>query len=304
MLVFRPHVLHLNTSAQLRGPWDTLMLAWATLLRVRSVYHIRMGRMPLVMKNHGWEWWGLRWALKLADRVVILDLASEQALKGFLPARRVVRMPNAIAVQPVANGQALVEPPSVLYLGHLIPTKGIEELMEAWRELRPQGWRLRLAGQGSAAYQRELLRNVGPDAGVEFLGALRPEAAWSRMQSAYIFVLPTHTEGFPNVILEAMAAGKAIISTRVGAIPEMLDADENEPCGLVITPRDAGALAAALRDLMAAPELRETLGRRAQVKVARSYTTDVVFEQLLHLWNDTARRRASIDRQSCSVAVK
>jgi glycosyltransferase involved in cell wall biosynthesis len=67
------------------------------------------------------------------------------------------------------------------------------------------------------------------------------------MQAADLFVLPTYTEGFPNVILEAMAAGKAIISTRVGAIPEMLAVDENESCGLVIAPRDAGALVAALR---------------------------------------------------------
>jgi glycosyltransferase involved in cell wall biosynthesis len=136
---------------------------------------------------------------------------------------------------------------NVLYLGHMVPTKGMKESMEAWQQLRPQGWRLRLAGQGSAAYQKELPGIVGPDAGVEFLGDLPPEMAWRCMQAADLFVLPTYTEGFPNVILEAMAAGKAIISTRVGAIPEMLAVDENESCGLVIAPRDAGALVAALR---------------------------------------------------------
>jgi glycosyltransferase involved in cell wall biosynthesis len=176
--------------------------------------------------------------------------------------------------------------------------------MEAWRELRPQGWRLRLAGLGNAAYQKELLGIVGPDAGVEFLGDLPPEVAWRHMQAAEIFVLPTHTEGFPNVILEAMAAGKAIISTRVGAVPEMLDADENEPCGLVIAPRDAGALVAALRQLLSDRELRETLGRRAQAKQARAYTTDVVFGRLLRLWKDAAGQKAGAGEQSCSVAAK
>ena len=62
IVVFRPHLLHVNTSGQLRGPWDTLMLAVAAIIRVRSVYHIRMGRLPDVMARKGWEWWGLRWA--------------------------------------------------------------------------------------------------------------------------------------------------------------------------------------------------------------------------------------------------
>lgn len=51
-------------------------------------------------------------------------------------------------------------------------SKGMKELMEAWRELRPQGWRLRLAGLGSAAYQKDLMEIVGSVAGVEFLGDL------------------------------------------------------------------------------------------------------------------------------------
>jgi len=301
---FRPHVVHLNTSAQLRGPWDTVMLAVATMLGVRSIYHLRMGRLPQILARKRWEWWGLWGALRLADQVVVLDQESEEALKRVLPAKRVVRLPNAIAPPSPGVGHAGAEGPSVLYLGHVIPTKGMKELMEAWRELRPRGWRLQLAGLGSTTYQEALRQVVGPDAGVAFLGDLPPEAAWRCMQAAEVFVLPTYTEGFPNVILEAMAAGKAILSTRVGAVPEMLDADRDEPCGLVVKPRDVAALAAALRQLLSDPQLRETLGRRAQAKLARSYTTDVVFDRLLRLWNHAAGRQANVGAPSCSVVAK
>ncbi len=299
-LVFRPHVLHLNTSAQLRGPWDTGILAVAALMRVPSIYHIHMGRLPEVMARNGGEWWGLRWALALADRVVVLDQASEQALKRFLPSQQVVRLPNAIAPPPVANAHSEPEPPNVLYLGHVVPSKGMRELMGAWRQLCPQGWRLRLAGLGSAAYRKELLGIAGAEAQVEFLGDLSPEVAWRHMQAADICVLPTYTEGFPNVILEAMAAGKAVISTRVGAIPEMLDADGEEPCGLVIAPRDVGALADGLRELMGNFRLREALGRRAHAKVLRCYTTDVVFGQLLSLWRGVGGEGHNVGVQNLS----
>jgi glycosyltransferase involved in cell wall biosynthesis len=290
LVFFRPHIIHVQTSAQLRGPWDTGILAVAALMGVPSFYSIHMGRLPEVMARKGWEWRGLRWALKLADRVVVLDQSSEKALKRFLPAERVVRLPNAIAVPPLERSSVPPESPIVLYLGHVIPTKGMKELMEAWRVLRPQGWRLQLAGLGSAAYKQELLEIVGPEAGVEFLGDLPPEKVWECLQDAAIFVLPTYTEGFPNVILEAMAAGKAIISTRVGAIPEMLDADEPEACGLVIQPRDTGVLIAALRELMADPQRRKFLAQRARAKLERSYTTDAVYGRLLTLWREVSNR--------------
>lgn len=303
-IAFRPDVLHLNTSAQLRGPWDTAILAMAALGRVRSVYHLRMGRLPEIMSRNGWEWWGLRGALQLADQVVVLDLASQNALKHLLPAGRVVRLPNAIPLPPVESGHEPPTPPTVLYLGHVIPTKGMRELMAAWREIRPHGWRLRLAGQGGVAYQNQLLDIVGPEAMVEFLGDLLPDAAWREMQAAEVFVLPTYTEGFPNVILEAMAAGKAIVSTRVGAIAEMLDADGESPSGLVIQPRDAGSLANALRQLLSDAELRETLGARARGKVTRCYSTDVVFRRLLDLWDAPERQPIIAGVQSCSLALK
>jgi glycosyltransferase involved in cell wall biosynthesis/aminoglycoside N3'-acetyltransferase len=302
LVVFRPQVVHLCSSAQLRGPWDTVMLGVASLFRVRSMYHLRMGRMPEIMEQKGWEWWGLWGALKLADRVVVLDEKSEAGLKRFLPVERVLRLPNAIGEMPGNSGAAALEEPNVLFMGHVVPEKGLKELMEAWRELRPRGWCLRVAGLGSAAYQEELLGVVGPDAGIEFLGDLSREAAWQQMRAAGIFVLPTHTEGFPNVVLEAMSAGKAILSTRVGAVPEMLDADGREPCGWVVPPRDAGALVSGLRKLLSDENLRDTLGRRALAKVRRAYTTDVVFEQLVGVWQQVAGLHSRSTQRSPAVA--
>ena len=288
ILIFRPHVLHLNTSGQLRGPWDTAVLGLAKLARVRTVYHIHMGRLPAVMARKGWEWWGLRWAIKLADRVLVLDTQSETAVRAFVPSERVSRLPNAIETsQTQINCQAPTER-SVLYLGHVIPTKGLKELMLAWREAAQKDWKLRIAGPCSHSYRKELQGIVGSKVRTEFMGDLSPDAAWECMQCADIFVLPTWTEGFPNVILEAMAAGKAIISTAVGAIPEILDANSDRPCGLVLEPRDPAVLAEALRIVLTNAELRDTLGRRALAKVRRLYTTDTVFSKLVDLWNDIA----------------
>ena len=290
LLRHRPQVLHLNTSAELRGPWDTAILALARALGTRCFYHIHMGRLPEVLEHHGWEYWAIRWALKLADRVIVLDKSSEQALKRVIPANRVVRLPNPIAPINALSHNSRAGKPTVLFMGHLVPAKGLQELMQAWHEVQPTGWGLQLAGPGEAAYRERLSRIAGEGSNVEFLGELPAADAWERMQNADAFVLPTHTEGFPYVILEAMAAAKPIICSRVGAIPEMLDADAPEPCGLVIPPRDVSALVGAMRQLLGNRLLRADLGRRARSKLENSYTTDIVFTRLLELWHETAGR--------------
>jgi glycosyltransferase involved in cell wall biosynthesis len=106
------------------------------------------------------------------------------------------------------------------------------------------------------------------------------------MASADIVTLPSHTEGFPNVILEAMACSKPIVATRVGAIAEMLDADSSAPCGVVIEPKDTPALTAALKNLMTDRSLGQKLGQRAREKVEREYGEPVVMNRLVALWRE------------------
>lgn len=169
-IAFRPDVLHLNTSAQLRGPWDTAILAMAALGRVRSVYHLPNGP---VARNHVAERLGVVGTSRGASTGRPsggVGPGFAECAEAFTPCGAgVVRLPNAIPLPPVESGHEPPTPPTVLYLGHVIPTKGMRELMAAWREL-PHGWRLRLAGQGGVAYQNQLLDIVGPEAMVEFLG--------------------------------------------------------------------------------------------------------------------------------------
>ena len=84
-----------------------------------------------------------------------------------------------------------------------------------------------------------------------------------------IFVLPSLKEGFPWVILEAMAAQSAIIATRVGAIPEII---ENEVDGLLVKPKNSQELAEKIVYLLKNPELRENLGNRAREKVEQNFS--------------------------------
>jgi glycosyltransferase involved in cell wall biosynthesis len=110
------------------------------------------------------------------------------------------------------------------------------------------------------------------------------------LREADVFVLSSSREGFPVVVLEAMASGLPVVSTRVGGVSEILQDGEN---GMLVPPGDPGALAAAIRRLMTDSTLRASLGRRARETVASRFSLDRAVERYGRLYETALARRRS-----------
>jgi glycosyltransferase involved in cell wall biosynthesis len=123
---------------------------------------------------------------------------------------------------------------------------------------------------------------------VELSGWLEPAAREQQLNSAAVFCLPSHAEGLPMALLEAMAAGKAVVASRVGGIPEAVHDGEN---GLLVPPRDARALATALARVLADAGLRARRGERTRDTVAQHYSTEAICGRLAAIHNDLAGAR-------------
>jgi glycosyltransferase involved in cell wall biosynthesis len=106
------------------------------------------------------------------------------------------------------------------------------------------------------------------------------------MCKADVFLFPSHGEGFPNSLVEAMAAGMASVVTPVGAVPEMV-ADGG---ALVVPVGDAGALRNAIERLAADPELRRRLGEEAQRVVQARYTPSLALAPLADAYRRMLRQ--------------
>ncbi|WP_281018734.1 MULTISPECIES: glycosyltransferase family 4 protein [unclassified Minwuia] len=110
-----------------------------------------------------------------------------------------------------------------------------------------------------------------------------------RMRSGDVFLMPSYGEGFPNSLLEAMAAGLAPVVTPVGAVPEIVTDGKD---GLVIPAGDADALAGAIRRLVDDPALRLQLARSAQERVRQTFVAEVVLERLAAAYLELLARKA------------
>jgi teichuronic acid biosynthesis glycosyltransferase TuaC len=148
----------------------------------------------------------------------------------------------------------------VVYVGRLVPEKGLRELLDAMATLAPQRPKLQLALVGEGPMRAELDAKVAADPAlrVHLPGAQGPHEVACWMAASDLVTLPSYSEGHPNVLVEALACGRPVVATPVGGIPEVVDAD----CGLLVAARDPVALAAGLRNALERQWDKGALSRR------------------------------------------
>ena len=148
----------------------------------------------------------------------------------------------------------------VVYVGRLVPEKGLRELLDAMAALAPQRPKLQLALIGEGPMRAELDARIAADPAlrVRLPGSQGPHEVARWMAASDLVTLPSYSEGHPNVLVEALACGRPVVATPVGGIPEVVDAD----CGLLVPARDPAALAGGLRDALDRRWDEDALSRR------------------------------------------
>jgi colanic acid/amylovoran biosynthesis glycosyltransferase len=177
--------------------------------------------------------------------------------------------------------------PLFLAVGQLKAKKGFSYLIDACRILRDQGleFECHIVGEGPLRDQlEEKIRSIGLGDRVALLGALPHRAVVEKYREATVFVLPCVTgtdgdrDGIPNVILEAMAMGVPVVSTRHSGIPEAV---EDGISGLLVPPGDSSALTRAISRVIHDEALQERLGQNARKRILEMFDVRRNVERLL-----------------------
>jgi glycosyltransferase involved in cell wall biosynthesis len=174
-------------------------------------------------------------------------------------------IPNGVEIPDEVGVEA--EPAEVLYIGRLSEEKGIRELAEATR-----GLNLVVAGDGP-------LRSLVP----ETPGFVPRSEVERLLARAAVVVLPSHREGLPMVLLEALAHGRAVVATPVGGIPSLV---KDGVSGLFVPPGDAQALRAAIEGLLADRHLRRRLGEAGRARVTELCSWPHVVERTIAAYKE------------------
>lgn len=185
-----------------------------------------------------------------------------------------------------AGQKQLTFPAQILFVGRLVPAKGVDVLLRAASALLQQNipFRLSIVGDGHDRARLETMaKQLNLAGNVTFVGPLPYEEVMSWYEKAHVLVLPTKSEGFPKVLVEAMCYGVVCVATDTGLIPWMLKGR-----GFVFPYGDVNALRAHLRCIMEDPSMVQQLSKEASAW-AQNYSIEGVREALRRLflerWN-------------------
>lgn len=260
--------VHLNTSC---GPFglvrDYLMARKIKKKKLRLVVHFHCDIPYWIRKSFSFKYLGK--LVKLSDERLVLCENSRAYLEKNFGVQSVM-MPNFIDSSMLAAEEKQVgdQLTCVLFVGGVMKSKGAEEIYTLARKFPNMTFEL-IGAVSAAVAEWDKPENV------ILSGGMPHDKVIEKLDTADIFLFPSHSEGFSLALTEAMSRGLPCIATDVGANADMLEGG----CGIVVNKGDVDAMEKAINALTSA-DLRREFSRSAKEKVKNTYTTEAVMQKL------------------------
>lgn len=206
--------------------------------------------------------------LRLSNRVVSVSNNIHEELCKRWPSlqHKIIFIPNGVdedffRIKRGNNHHNFVH---LLTIGNLVANKDVFAIVQAFSKLDSSAM-LTIVGDGRERAKLErMCEELGITNRVKFTGIVTPDRIKEELCISDIFILASHSEGRPNVVLEAMAAGCAVVATNLPGISEFI---ENKNQGLLFPPGDTQTLQSLLKKLVSDPDLTRQLGAEARIKI-------------------------------------
>jgi glycosyltransferase involved in cell wall biosynthesis len=286
----RPDVIHLDSSSSLALIKDYLIVKAAKRHKTPVVIHWHFGRIPALTRKKNWEWKVLHDVIQKSTVSIVIDDKSFETLL-HTGINNIVNIPNPLPHDVECKAKFIHNTGRriqnrIIFVGHIIKSKGVYELVEACAWI-PEIHELVLIGSYEDSVKQKLIsisKSGNNEMALIFTGQLKIDEVLEYMGTSQILALPSYTEGFPMVIIEAMAMGCAVIATNVGAIPEILAIGTPTPCGICVPPRNVEKLRNAISKLTNNQNDVEVFGKRGNDRVLNSYTMEKIYTQYMSVW--------------------
>lgn len=226
------------------------------------------------------------YVLKNADKIVAVSNALKDTVTGFgILSDKVKVIPNAVELSDFPPGLKERMGFKILFVGRLVPEKGLEYLIKSMEFIVKEIPQATLTVVGGGPMREELEGLVeGYSMGdkIRFEG-MKPHSEILRyLQDTDLFVLSSLSEGLPLTVLEAMAAGKPVVATNVGGIPDAVIDGES---GILVPPKDIDALSKAIISLLGDRVKQIRMGEKARKRSEEKFSWEKIVESVVKIYN-------------------
>lgn len=298
----KPVVLHVHTASYASFFEKMLFVLTGKVFGAQAVLHVHGGAFEEFYESMPESGKAvIRLLLQVPDCVLTLSEEWARIFRRIAPGAEVRVLENGVALPLLdaasqkqlcsSDSGRATDPFDILFLGRIEPEKGCWEIIEAAKKLEksvPGQIKFHLYGEAaSPAVIESFTEKAGNGAckSVNFHGLVTGNEKHRALQEADLFILPSWAEGMPISVLEAMAYGLPVIATRVGALPELVDAEG----GILIEPKNSQQLAQAILTLYNQRELGKQMGQVNQAKVKEHYSAENYIERLCSIYHEVTK---------------
>ena len=278
----KPDVIHYHAE----GPCVMLRLAhWAGIRTVATIHGLDWQRAKWGKFASTYLKFGERTAARCADEVIVLSRNMQEYFKNtygrdtwFIP--NGIERKQPVAAQKITNKYGLHKDDYMLFLGRIVPEKGVHYLIEAFRKLDTDK-KLVIAGgaSDSTEYYEQIKQMAAQDPRIILTGFVQGRMLQELYSNAYIYVLPSDLEGMPMSLLEAMSYGNCCLTSDIAECAEVVgDKAASFAHG------SADALYEALQDLVQHPQKVQEYKDQAADFITGKFSWDSVVDQTLALY--------------------
>lgn len=282
--------LHLHVARR-TSFWRKSVFALAAFALGRPVLlHLHSGGFPAFYhdESSALQKRVIRFVLDRADQLIVLSKIWQEILPSISSNPNITVIQNFLESPMRGHVGTARSKALILFLGLLNRDKGFYDLLKAIAFLCKEfpGLMLVCGGEDRENEAAERIRQLQLESHVNLVGWISGQVKEAWLSQASFFVLPSYVEGVPMGILEAMAWGLPVVSTRVGGIPDVIEHGRE---GFLLEPGDLAGLQDAMRQLLRNDVKRERMGCAARDKVNRQFSAKAVvpkvnqlYEKLLH----------------------
>jgi glycosyltransferase involved in cell wall biosynthesis len=240
-----------------------------------------------ILAQHRKGWQLCRDSFRLADLNLTVSRALENILRQHAqPTGRCEVLLRGVDQTRFFPASTLCADPRVLFVGDIMQTKGVFDLLLAWAQVQrtfPDAFLTVVGPDRTKGLFSRAMHSLGLDSSITLTGPLPHPAVANLMRQSRLLCLPSHKEGTPNCVMEALSCGLPVVATRVGGIPDIVEHDE---AGLLIDKGDVEGLAAALVTLLRAPSRCARMGQAAHAFAHAHLDARKTVSRLVELYDE------------------
>ncbi len=258
------------------------------------LYLAKRKKIPFIVHLHGGvlayqksDSFMVKWIVANASLLIVLNEAEKESIQELynVSPDRIIILRNCIDLHEIPSFPD--NHPTynrIIYFGRLHLPKGLKEIVEALKAIKEQQLPFKLEVYGSGPDEKWFLNALADNLGnsYEYKGVVWGAQKWHSLNNSDIFLLPSHGEGMPMALLEAMALGKSVVVSDVEAFKKVVVHNEN---GFLAQQRSSEDLARSLAAVLSNPAKQAEVGRNARATIEKEYSSDYYINSLDTVYN-------------------